>query len=137
MLDFGLAKIERDGQCARREATPALTAVHAERPDERRHAIGTVAYMSPEQARGEVARRAHRPLLAAARCSTRWRTGRLPFPGDTSAVDLRRDPEPRAGRRVAQANPALPAELERIVDKALEKDREPALPDARRSSRPT
>jgi len=84
-------------------------------------ALGTVSYMSPEQARGQLAD-ARTDLFSLGTVLYQMATGVLPFQGDTSAVVydaiLNRDPVP-----VTKVNPAIPAEYSRIVDKAIEKDR--------------
>ena len=83
--------------------------------------MGTVAYMSPEQARGQLTD-ARTDLFSLGTVLYQMATGILPFQGDTSAVVfdaiLNRDPVP-----VTQVVPGLPAEFGRLLDKALDKDR--------------
>lgn len=118
ILDFGLAKIDRQKPDAASNVPTAiaddLTSAGA--------TMGTVAYMSPEQARGEVAD-ARTDLFSFGTVLYQMATGALPFQGDTSAVVfdaiLNRDPTP-----VNEINPSLPPELGRIIGQALEKDRD-------------
>ena len=121
ILDFGLARIEG----ARRGADGAVSLLETVGA---RHelttpgtSMGTVSYMSPEQARGQLAD-ARTDLFSLGTVLYQMATSALPFPGETSAVIfdaiLNRDPLP-----AAQLNPNLPPELARILDKALEKDR--------------
>ncbi|MEO6487262.1 MAG: protein kinase [Thermoanaerobaculia bacterium] len=119
ILDFGLAKIER-----REGSEPSLTAT-AVRLDGLTSAgatVGTISYMSPEQARGLVTD-TRTDLFSFGTVLYQMATGVLPFPGETSAVVfesiLNRDPSP-----VTQLNPSLPPELNRILAQALEKDRD-------------
>ena len=121
ILDFGLAKVEKlrgagglmgsqvDTMVAREELTmPGTT-------------VGTVSYMSPEQARGLLAD-ARSDLFSLGAVLYQMATGALPFSGETSAVIyeaiLNREPSP-----ITELNGALPEELNRILGKAMEKDR--------------
>jgi len=123
ILDFGLAKIEG----ARRPADGGAHASQLETMAVREDltvpgtAMGTVAYMSPEQARGQLTD-ARTDLFSVGTVLYQMATGAPPFEGETSAVIyeaiLNRDPPPPIG-----PNGALPPDFGRILDKALEKDR--------------
>ena len=119
VLDFGLAKLTRREMSmetigATQDTSAHLTSAGA--------TVGTVAYMSPEQARGEELD-TRSDLFSLGTVIYQMATGKLPFAGATSAVIfhgiLDADPAP-----LLQHNAALPSKLQEIVDKLLEKDRD-------------
>ncbi len=121
VLDFGLAKLthpematETIGATQDGPTPPHLTSPGA--------TVGTIAYMSPEQARGEVLD-PRTDLFSLGVVIYQMATGRLPFTGSTSAVVfhaiLELDPVP-----ALQLNAVLPPKLDEIIGKALEKDRD-------------
>jgi TolB-like protein/Tfp pilus assembly protein PilF/predicted Ser/Thr protein kinase len=118
LLDFGLAKkpvkrpdVESEDPTAVRSSE--LTAAGA--------TVGTVAYMSPEQAKAREVD-ARTDLFSFGAVLYEMATGALPFPGESTAeifaAILNREPTPPL-----RLNPRVPVELERIVAKAMEKDR--------------
>jgi eukaryotic-like serine/threonine-protein kinase len=121
ILDFGLAKLMRADQFAAETVslTQDVVPAHLTSPGS---TVGTVAYMSPEQARGEELDN-RTDLFSLGGVLYQMATGQLPFAGNTSAVIfhaiLERDPV-----GVTKLNPALPPKLQEIIDKLLDKDRE-------------
>lgn len=124
LLDFGLAKLEAGhaANAAREGASALATAIVPENLTSPGTAIGTVAYMSPEQARGEELDK-RTDIFSFGAVLYEMSTGRQPFSGGTTAVIFDAILN-RAPVSPVRLNPDLPAELERIVNTALEKDRD-------------
>jgi serine/threonine-protein kinase len=129
ILDFGLAKLEGPAKAGHNAQTGALvsqlvTEAGVAEADltSPGTAIGTVAYMSPEQALGQDEVDTRTDLFSLGIVLYEMATGRLPFAGNTSAAifnSIISKPAIAPGR----VNPDLPLELERIITKLLEKDR--------------
>jgi len=119
LLDFGLAKQTNDAAPFDASAPTAVTEARLTNPGT---AIGTVAYMSPEQARGETLD-SRTDVFSCGAVLYEMATGRQPFSGKTTAVifDAILNAAPAPAHTL---NPAVPSELERIIGTALEKDRE-------------
>ena len=119
ILEFGLAKLTTVAEGISLSAMP--TATFDELLTSPGSTVGTIAYMSPEQARGEELD-ARTDLFSFGAVLYEMATGRMAFPGNTAAVVhdaiLNRAPIP-----LSVLSPGLPLEFANIVDKALEKDR--------------
>ncbi|HEY6768007.1 MAG TPA: protein kinase [Candidatus Sulfotelmatobacter sp.] len=124
ILDFGLAKVRPVGGRVI-EAAGAMaqeTAISEEHLTSPGTMVGTMAYMSPEQVRAKELD-ARTDLFSFGAVLYEMATGALPFRGESSAMICEAIVN-RAPVAPVRLNPGLPAELERIINRALEKDRE-------------
>src|SRR5450755_4055969 len=122
ILDFGLAKLTPQGNRAVDASEGTRSAISVDQLTTPGTAMGTISYMSPEQARGEALD--HRTdLFSFGEVLYEMATGRQPFSGTTSAVMFEAILN-KVPPSAAQLNPGLPVQLEQILNKTLEKDRE-------------
>ena len=122
VLDFGLAKVMPTQSSGDAIATAASTVTLQEHLTSPGTALGTISYMSPEQVRGKDLD-VRTDLFSFGTVLYEMATGKLPFPAETAGVifDLILN---RSAIAPVRLNPNVPADLERIIDKCLEKDRE-------------
>lgn len=119
ILDFGLAKLLKPESSMEDETIAATENTFLTSPGT---TVGTIAYMSPEQARGETLD-ARSDLFSLGSVLYQSVTGALPFPGPTSAVIFGKILH-EAPISPMQLNSSVPMELERILNKLLEKDKD-------------
>jgi len=122
ILDFGLAKLNASRNLSASMDGSTIADIKEEQLTSPGSTVGTVAYMSPEQARGEELD-ARTDLFSFGAVMYEMCTGQVAFGGSTSAIIfeaiLNRAPTPPP-----QLNPGLPSGLSRVIGRALEKDRE-------------
>ena len=123
ILDFGLAKLTpQSNRVVEGTAGATRTSISVDQLTTPGTAMGTISYMSPEQARGEALDN-RTDLFSFGVMLYEMATGRQPFSGTTSAVIFEAILN-KVPTSPVQLNPGLPPQLEIILNKALEKDRE-------------